>query len=72
MTARIRLASEGDAAAIRRIYAPIVENTAISFKTVPPTESEVAERIASTLELPVARLRRRRGRRLRLRRGVRE
>jgi phosphinothricin acetyltransferase len=50
MTARIRLASGDDAAAIRRIYAPVVEETAISFETDPPSESEVADRIASTLE----------------------
>jgi phosphinothricin acetyltransferase len=44
------LADEKDAGAIRRIYAPIVEGTAISFETVPPTEEEVTTRIASTLE----------------------
>lgn len=50
MTVRIRLASEEDAAAIRRIYAPIVEETTISFETAPPTEAEITDRIASTLE----------------------
>jgi L-amino acid N-acyltransferase YncA len=50
MTARIRLAGEADAAAIRRIYAPIVEESAISFETASPSESEMADRIASTLE----------------------
>lgn len=50
MTARIRLADEDDAAAIRRIYAPIVEETIISFETAVPTESEITSRIASTLE----------------------
>ncbi len=50
MTARIRLAFEEDAAAIRRIYVPIVEETTISFETCSPTESEITDRIASTLE----------------------
>ena len=50
MTPRIRLASEEDAAVVPRIYAPIVEETTISFETTPPAESEIADRIASTLE----------------------
>lgn len=50
MTPRIRLASEEDAAAVRRIYAPIVEETTISFETTPPAESGIADRIVSTLE----------------------
>jgi phosphinothricin acetyltransferase len=47
---RIRLAAEADADAIRRIYAPIVEETAVSFEDAAPTEARLADRIASTLE----------------------
>jgi L-amino acid N-acyltransferase YncA len=43
---RIRLATAADAAAVRHVYAPYVEATAISFEQVPPTEAEMAERIA--------------------------
>ena len=46
----IRAATVADAAAIQRIYAPIVVETAISFEDVPPTVGEMAERIASTLQ----------------------
>jgi L-amino acid N-acyltransferase YncA len=46
----IRPASVNDAAAIHRIYAPIVTDTAISFEEVPPTVDEMAGRIASTLQ----------------------
>lgn len=44
----IRPAAVTDAEAIQRIYAPIVENTAISFEYVPPSIVEMAERITST------------------------
>jgi len=44
----IRPATTVDAAAIQRIYAPIVEQTAISFEEVPPSVEEMAERIAAT------------------------
>jgi phosphinothricin acetyltransferase len=44
----IRPAAVTDAEAIQRIYAPIVENTAISFEYVPPSVVEMAERISST------------------------
>ena len=50
MNARIRLASPEDAAAIRSIYAPYVEETPISFELEVPTTAEVEERIATTLE----------------------
>jgi phosphinothricin acetyltransferase len=43
---RIRLADEVDAAAVRDIYAPVVENTVISFEDTPPSEGEMADRIA--------------------------
>lgn len=48
--ARIRLASEDDAAQIQAIYAPIVRDTIISFETVAPTVDEIRARIRSTLE----------------------
>lgn len=48
--ARIRLASEDDAAHIQAIYAPIVRDTIISFETVVPTVDEMRARIRSTLE----------------------
>lgn len=44
----IRPADVTDAEAIQQIYAPIVENTAISFEYVPPSVAEMAERITST------------------------
>jgi L-amino acid N-acyltransferase YncA len=46
---RIRLASEGDAAAICRIYGPLVASTTISFETEPPDAEEMQQRIAETL-----------------------
>lgn len=50
MTATIRLAAEADAEAIASIYAPVVENTAISFETEPPTAAEMADRIRDTAD----------------------
>ncbi len=50
MPIEIRPATVADAAAIQRIYAPIVAETAISFEEMPPTADEMAERIASTLQ----------------------
>lgn len=47
---RIRLARAEDAAAIRDIYAPFCESTAVTFEEQPPTEAELADRIESTLE----------------------
>jgi phosphinothricin acetyltransferase len=46
----IRLANDGDAAAVREIYAPVCEKTAISFETEPPAVDEMRRRIAKTLE----------------------
>lgn len=46
----IRAATIADATAIQAIYAPLVEGTAISFEDIPPSVSEMAARIASTLE----------------------
>ncbi len=47
---QIRPATPSDAPAIADIYAPIVRDTAISFESDPPTEKEMADRIARTLE----------------------
>ena len=41
----IRGARIDDAAAVQAIYAPIVEDTAISFELTPPTVAEVGARI---------------------------
>jgi phosphinothricin acetyltransferase len=46
---RIRTATAMDAAEIQAIYAPLVEHTAISFEVDPPSVSEMAARIDSTL-----------------------
>jgi L-amino acid N-acyltransferase YncA len=43
---RIRTAIAGDASAVRAIYVPIVESTAISFEVSVPSEDEMAARIA--------------------------
>lgn len=48
-TLTIRTAKVADAAAIQAIYAPIVEDTAISFEEVPPSIAEMRERIATTM-----------------------
>jgi phosphinothricin acetyltransferase len=47
----IRIATEADARAIAAIYEPYVRETAISFEEVPPTPSEMARRLSSTLEM---------------------
>ncbi len=44
---RIRDATEADAAACARIYAPYVLQTTVSFELEPPTAAEMAERIAA-------------------------
>ena len=46
----IRSATQSDAPAIHAIYAPYVENTAISFEESPPTIGEMAKRIEATLQ----------------------
>ncbi len=46
----IRLASAQDAPELRRIYAPIVERTTLSFETEPPPVDEMARRVESALE----------------------
>ena len=50
VASRIRLAEERDASAIRAIYGPIVEGSAISFETQPPSEAEIARRVCDTLQ----------------------
>ncbi len=45
----IRQATPGDAAALLAIYAPFVENTAVSFETDVPTVEAFAERIRKAL-----------------------
>ncbi|MEE8146649.1 MAG: arsinothricin resistance N-acetyltransferase ArsN1 family B [Longimicrobiales bacterium] len=50
MSPRIRLATPADAPAVRAIYRPIVEETAISFEFEVPSEAEVTRRISAALE----------------------
>lgn len=47
----IRPATSADAAAIQRIYAPIVEETAISFELEAPDADEIARRIERASDL---------------------
>ena len=44
---KVRVATEGDAAACAAIYAPYVTDTAITFETEPPTVEQMAARIAT-------------------------
>jgi len=46
----VRAANADDAPAMRAIYAPIVEETVISFEAVAPTVAEFGERIRATTE----------------------
>jgi L-amino acid N-acyltransferase YncA len=41
----IRVATAADAAAVRAIYGPVIETSAISFELVVPSEDEMASRI---------------------------
>ncbi|WP_254272212.1 arsinothricin resistance N-acetyltransferase ArsN1 family B [Haloarcula marina] len=50
MDSTIRLATADDAGAIADIYAPVVEQTHISFETRPPTPEEIAQRIGKTVD----------------------
>jgi L-amino acid N-acyltransferase YncA len=50
MSATVRVALPEDAEAILAIYAPIVQETAISFEVEPPTWVEMQQRIATTLQ----------------------
>lgn len=47
---KIRVATPADAERIAEIYGPYVENTAITFEYKAPDASEMAKRIAKTLE----------------------
>lgn len=47
---RVRVATLQDAKAIADIYAPYVRDTVISFEYVPPSETEMAARIAKISE----------------------
>ncbi|MBI5301399.1 MAG: N-acetyltransferase [Chloroflexi bacterium] len=49
MKPMIRLATEADAEQIQAIYAPFVQQTAISFELEPPTVDEMRARISKTL-----------------------
>ena len=49
MASFIRLVADSDVAAIAALYRPIVESTAISFETDPPTPDEMRRRISDTL-----------------------
>jgi phosphinothricin acetyltransferase len=50
---RVRAATTADAAAVRDVYAPLVEETAVSFETTPPTAEEMARRmLAGERRLP--------------------
>ncbi len=50
-SARIRFAAEADAVGIAAIYAPIVQETAISFEEEPPGADEMARRLAAAAPL---------------------
>ena len=47
---QIRVAAEQDAAALLHIYAPYVENTAITFEYTVPSLAEFTDRIRNTLK----------------------
>ena len=46
---QIRRANPQDAGRLRQIYAPFVEETAVSFETTVPSTEDFSKRIASTL-----------------------
>jgi L-amino acid N-acyltransferase YncA len=49
MTARIRLASEADAAAIAAIYRPYVQQSHFTFEEAPPNAAELAGRMSNPI-----------------------
>lgn len=49
MAVLIRLAREGDAAAIAAIYRPYVEGSRISFETEPPDADEIGQRMGNPI-----------------------
>jgi phosphinothricin acetyltransferase len=50
MKGKIRVATNSDAEYIRKIYAPIVTDTVISFELEVPSVREIEDRLAKTLE----------------------
>jgi phosphinothricin acetyltransferase len=44
-----RFATAADLDGIHQIYAPVVEQTAISFEAVPPTHEKLARRLTDTM-----------------------
>lgn len=50
MSIEIRVAHTDYAEEIQAIYAPIVENTSISFEEVTPTVEDMRQRILTTLK----------------------
>jgi phosphinothricin acetyltransferase len=48
MTPMIRAATEADGGALVDIYAPVVEDTHVSFETTPPDADEMARRVRET------------------------
>ena len=50
MDGTLRVASQSDAAAIEDIYAPVVEQSHVSFETTPPDVAAVKERIRTTVD----------------------
>ncbi len=51
MPALIRVATKADAAQIQAIYAPVVENTIISFELEAPAVAEIEQRLHKTLAM---------------------
>ena len=51
MSAVIRLAGDGDAAAVAAIYGPFVDGNATSFEAEPPSADEMRRRIGETTEM---------------------
>jgi L-amino acid N-acyltransferase YncA len=47
--AGVRAATEQDGPAIAAIYAPYVQDTAITFEEVPPTAAQMSERVRATM-----------------------
>ncbi|QKY21395.1 N-acetyltransferase family protein [Halolamina sp. CBA1230] len=50
MAVTVRAAAPADATAIRDIYAPLVEETHVSFETEPPSVESMRSRLRETLE----------------------
>lgn len=50
MPAKIRLATQSDAAQVLEIYAPVVRDTTISFEWEPPSVADIQERMRQVME----------------------